>query len=372
MEKETSMLYKNLSKSLCIQFDYYLLKYKFTQYSLESIVHVNNTHVKTVKSSKLSKIFHFLYKSSNFVILLCNSLKLIISDHSLWLYVIGDIATFLDGKRYFYNIPFLLYTILSCYVIYMFQFDPKPKWMTRFAHLQGIVPPIRNGIRSFGIVKKEIRRFKLTLPLFSFVVQATVVSGIASFLAVLSLNISLNHYLYWIYALIWTIYYPGLYLFASTGYNLITIGYFHLLCYHYQLRLNHINQELDKLKTNVNSMKRNEKNCLSRCLVQIKIIANSVKIDNQLWNRLIGVNYFLLIAIIGFDLNIILYYEINYISLAYSIIMLIVCIFYLLLISISAARVNSQFKIIANRLMKILIHKNINVYQKIKVHDFLH
>lgn len=367
---EGRTLFQTLPKSLSIQFDYYLLKYKFTEYSLESIVDVKNNHVKTVKSSKLSKIFHFLYQSSNFVILLCNSLKLIVSDHSKWLYVIGDIAKFLDGKRYFYNIPFLLYTILSCYVISLFKSDPKPKWITRFAHLQGIVPPIRNGIRSFEIVKKQIRRFKLILPLFSFAVHAVVLSAIASFLAVLWLNISFNHCFYWIYALILTIYYPGLFLFASTGYNLITIGYFHLLCYHYELRLNYINQELNKLNMNVNFMKRNEKIRLSTCLAEVKIIANLVKIDNQFWNRLIGVNYFLLIAIIGFGLNITLYYKINYISLAYTVIMLIVCIFYLLLISVSAAKVNSQFKTIAKRLMTILIHKNINVHQKIKVHYF--
>ena len=120
--------------------------------------------------------------------------KLLIDDESPWVLYLGDLTTFLDGDRYFYNIPLSIYNILTTIIVLTFH-NASVKdlsWITNFAFIQGIVPPNENDIRTTRIVRKLILRFKLSFWTASyFVVSTASISGIAV-IVVSILNLSLE------------------------------------------------------------------------------------------------------------------------------------------------------------------------------------
>ena len=127
----------------------------------------------------------------------------------------------------------------------MYWINPRPNWINQFSHLQGCVAPIHNEIYSFEIIRKEIQRFNLVLPMFSMLTYGSSLIAFIVFFAIAFYSYSLIDYL--IYGLFWNFYCTGLASIASYGYVYINTGYFHLLCYSYQLKIESSNNRFKKI-----------------------------------------------------------------------------------------------------------------------------
>lgn len=162
--------------------------------------------------------------------------------------------------------------------------------------------------------------------------------------------------------------------FASYGYVHINAGYFHLLCYNYQLKIESLNNRFKKIVQESTPIMEWNRQISHKNKWTLKIFLNrlnkiniSLKQDNQFWKQIIGMIYFFFVLIISLSMNAFIFFELDFFKKSFLLTFSLSCLSIILLIALSSAKVNSQLKMTAKNLDRVLNCENLFAHQKIKV-----
>ena len=362
MAKKNISVTELLPSSKRIQFDIYFLNRFLINYNLESIVAIHQGKtVKEPEQSTFMKIFKTIFISNPFIFIILQILKIIIKD-DYFLLLIGDVYRYAEGRSEFYQSNFLAFSIASSGVYLMYSDVHQITWLVNLAHLQGIVPPIQNGMFDIDAVMKLLKRCKTTISICLCIIYLTTFSGFVTFGALSYLNLSLIQY--FIYGLFWHIQLGVIHALSCAGWTFLNSGFFHILCYYYKLRIGSVKKRiaivLEESDPNIQQLK------MQMLLKRLNQIIESVATDNKVWNKVNFIFYFFHLNI-GTMVNILIFFKpSSVITCLYA--YLIFANFTLVsLIAISSAQVNYEFKKVSKKLYGLLICKGTTNELRLKV-----
>lgn len=354
-----------------IHFDYYLRYFGLIKTPMKSVImEVGQSQYHDQFDTKIKKFFHFFIKFNAFSMLITFVMKFIIDDPK-YLWLIGEVLMFLKGKRYFYNIIMIIFAIQSCLLIILFMDQKRVNlWISNFGSLQGLVPPRANGIHKMKSMTKLLKKYKIMFIISSFQYDLIPFLGFTVFARILLRIFSLKEYIIsWMF---WNVYYNLLWAYFTPGIIQTSRSYFNVMCYYYKLRLQDLNDDINRLINNSPShhskfqiLVRNAK--LNLILIEINEIFVSLSKSNKFWRRYITIFYYLCNPLICFIINSLIFFTLDSGVIFFAFILLFNTTFTLLQILMSAASINYQAKLCKNHLKKFLCEKTISINFKFKV-----